>query len=242
MYKTEAEVTKNRSLLLIQEDTTCRDQLREAFVRAGFQVVLADTGMAGLEWAQQHQPDLVLLDLELSGEDGWEVCQQLLALNRISLILLSSSPELADCILGLELGADDYIRKPFHPREVVARAKSILRRQPGRLPSRRPGPRQFQGLLLDPQRYEVKVEGQSIHLTPLEFDLLWYLSSLPGQVVSREELLRVVWDGRGTERNIRTVDAYIRRLRQKLRPGPSSSWQLRTIYGQGYRFDVEEKK
>lgn len=241
MYDTEIAAVANRSILIIQADLASRDKLREAFVRTGFQVTLADTGVAGLDWAHKHRPDLVLLDLELPGEDGWEICQQLLALNRLPLILLQASTELADCVLGLELGADDYIRKPFHPREVVARAKGILRRQPGRTSSRRPGPRQFQGLLLDPQRYEVKVEGQPVHLTPLEFDLLWYLSSLPGQVVTREELLQAVWNGRATERNLRTVDAYIRRLRQKLQPGPSSSWRLRTIYGQGYRFDVDEK-
>lgn len=241
MNEKSTEITASRNLLLIEADEALQEKLREAFSRAGFQVTLAGTGFAGLDLLPQLRPDLVLLDLELPQEDSWEVCQQILTRDCIPLILLNGSSELADCILGLELGADDYVTKPFHPREVVARAKGILRRQTRRPSSRRPGPRQYPGLLLDPQRYEVRVEGRPVHLTPLEFDLLWYLSSLPGQVLTREELLQIVWNGRGSERNLRTVDAYIRRLRQKLQPSSASSWRIRTIYGQGYRFDVEEK-
>jgi DNA-binding response OmpR family regulator len=224
--------------LLIEADRTARADLREALDRAGFQVTLADTGTAGLESVHENRPDLVVLDLDLPDENGWEVCRQLLEADRTPLILLNSPAEATDCILGLELGADDYVAKPFHPREIAARAKSVLRRWTGRPLARRPGPRQYPGLLLDPQRYEVKVEGQSVHLTPLEFDLLWHISAVPGQVVSREELLRVVWNGRSAERNLRTVDAYIRRLRLKLKTGTASTWRIRTIYGQGYRFEV----
>ena len=240
MYPTQTTSVMSRDLLLIESDATACEELRKVFTKAGFQVEVTNSGMMGLNHVPQVQPDLVLLDLDLPGEDGWEVCQHLLALDQIPLILLNTSTEPADCILGLELGADDYVTKPFHPRELVARAKGILRRQGASSTSRRPGPRQFPGLLLDPQRYEVQVDGRSIHLTPLEFDLLWHLSAVPGQVLSREELLKIVWDGRGSNRNLRTVDAYIRRLRQKLQPESTASWRIRTIYGQGYRFDVED--
>ncbi len=171
----------------------------------------------------------------LPGLDGWEVCRQIRANSRVPIIMLSARAEEVDRIVGLELGADDYVVKPFSPRELMARVKAVLRR--GSSAAEEAEVLAFPDLRVDRVQHRVEVSGEDVHLTPTEFRLLWCLAGRPGRVFSRAELLDRIW-GYDSESDARTVDVHIKRLRQKTKAAESKSFSITTVWGLGYKFET----
>lgn len=218
-------------ILVVDDEANIRELCRMYFEREGFSVQTAETGPLALEMAASDPPNLIVLDLMLPGLDGYEVCRTLRAESDVPIIMLTARDEDVDKIVGLELGADDYLTKPFNPRELVARAKAILRRM--RPPAAEPmAPIRVGDLRIDPGRHEVTVSGESIELRAKEFDLLQTLAANLGYVFTRERLLDQVW-GYDFFGQTRTVDVHIAQLRKHL--APSKSVRIETITGVGYK-------
>jgi len=203
--------------------------------REGFDVVTAADGPSALDQIQKQQPDLVVLDLMLPGLDGLEVCRRLRARSQVPVIMLTARDEELDRILGLELGADDYLTKPFSPRELVARVKAVLRRATA-APKSADGLLEFEGLTIDPDGRTVKTNGSAVELTAKEFDLLHFLARSRGKVFTRAELLDKVWDYEFAGDDS-TVTVHIRRLRSKIESDPARPAHIKTVWGVGYKFE-----
>ena len=223
-------------VLVVDDDPTVAEIVVRYLEREGYTVESAGDGHAALEQARSHLPDLVVLDLMLPGIDGLEVYRRLRALAPVPVIMLTARGEEDDRVVGLELGADDYVSKPFSPRELTARVKSVLRRAGGQIPSEEPGHIEANGLVIDIGAREVRVEGERVTLTAREFDLLAFLARHPRRVFRREELLEHVWGY--TYGDTSTVTVHIRRLREKVERDPSNPRRLATVWGVGYRFDA----
>ncbi len=219
-------------VLVVDDDETILTLLRSYLQREGFEVQTAADGQAALAQARAFRPDVVVLDILLPGLHGLEVLQHLRREGNPFVVLLTAKTEEADRVVGLELGADDYVTKPFSPRELVARIRAILRR--GRTEAAE-APLVFRHLRIDPLRREVYRDGTPVALTPLEFDLLHTLASFPGRVWTREQLIARVWGGDyfGDER---VVDAHIKELRRKLGDDPARPLFVQTVRGVGYKF------
>lgn len=216
------------TILLIEDEDEIADMLKLYFENEGFQLVHAGSGEAGLERLEQRDPRVVLLDVGLPGIDGIEVCRRIRAKSEVPVIMLTARDAEVDKVVGLELGADDYVTKPFSPRELVARVKAVLRRSEERPVSRRSV--EIGGFTIDSGRREVSCpDGSCVRPTAREFDLLWYLSQHPGLVLSRAQILEAVW-GYDYFGETRTVDVHIRQLRKKLDGIP-----IETVWGVGYR-------
>ena len=195
------------------------------------------TGKKGLEMIDNHAPDIIILDIMLPEMDGWEVCKEIRPQNETPIIILSAKDEESDRISGLELGADDYVTKPFSPREVVVRAKTILRRiQDQKIENNL---LEYDQLTINKENHEVLVNDSPVTLTPKEFDLLWVLAFSQKRVFSRDELLKKVW-GYDYFGDQRTVDTHIKSLRNKL--GEPAASYIKTVWGVGYKFEVEKKE
>jgi len=223
-------------VLVVDDDPTVAEIVVRYLEREGYTVESAGDGHAALEQARSHLPDLVVLDLMLPGIDGLEVYRRLRALAPVPVIMLTARGEEDDRVVGLELGADDYVSKPFSPRELTARVKSVLRRAGGHVPSEERGHIEANGLVIDIGAREVRVEGERVTLTAREFDLLAFLARHPRRVFRREELLEHVWGY--TYGDTSTVTVHIRRLREKVERDPSNPRRLATVWGVGYRFDA----
>jgi len=225
----------NPRVLVVDDEPIVRDVLTRYLSKGGFQVDSAEDGEAALERFTAAPPDLVLLDLMLPGVDGVEVFTRIREDHDTPVIMLTARGEETDRVVGLEIGADDYITKPFSPREVVARVRAVLRRSPA---GGRPddGPLMFDGGEIDPAARTVTVEGRLIGLTPKEFDLLLFLARHPGEVFGRVELLEELWDF-AFDGDPATVTVHVRRLREKVERDPSRPRHLITVWGAGYRFD-----
>jgi len=225
-------------VLIIDDDDHILQILTEYFEYENFDVSTAASGQDGLKLIEESEPDLIVLDIMLPEMDGWEVCQELRPSNQIPIIILSAKTKDSDRIMGLELGADDYVTKPFSPREVVARAKAVLRRiNREDEESEQEEHLVFDRLEINRNQRTVQAEGEDVELTPKEFDLLWTLASSPLQVFEREKLLKRVW-GYDYFGDIRTVDTHIKSLRQKL--GEEAGDCIKTVWGVGYKFDCGE--
>ena len=222
-------------VLVVDDEPIVRDVLTRYLSKGGFRVESAEDGEAALERFAAEPPDLVLLDLMLPGVDGVEVFTRIRADHDTPVIMLTARGEEADRVVGLEIGADDYIAKPFSPREVVARVRAVLRRSPG-VARRDEEPIRFGGGAIDPAARTVTVRGRPVSLTPKEFDLLLFLARNPGRVFDRLELLEELWDF-AFEGDPATVTVHVRRLREKLERDPSRPRHLVTVWGAGYRFD-----
>ncbi|MFJ2740784.1 response regulator transcription factor [Streptomyces sp. NPDC087440] len=220
-------------VLVVDDDPTVSEVVAGYLERAGFAVDRAADGAAALEAARRHWPDLVVLDLMLPGMDGLQVCRRLRAHGPVPVIMLTARSGEEDRILGLEVGADDYVTKPFSPRELVLRVASVLRRA-SRTPS--PGPAlRAAGLEVDPAARRAVKDGRELALTQREFDLLAHFLRNPGQVCDRELLMREVW---GWEfGDLSTVTVHVRRLRSKIEEDPARPRLIQTVWGAGYRFD-----
>lgn len=223
-----------QTVMVVDDEPMVREVLTQYLERDGFRVVEAADGAAALSAFNASEIDLVLLDLMLPEVHGLEVLRQLRDTADVPVILLTALGDERDRVAGLELGADDYVVKPFSPREVAARVRSVLRRV-GRpdLPSTI----EFGEVFIDVERRIVQRDGDDIELTRLEFELLVFMASNPGRVVSRDEALRTVWDSSPEWQDPATVTVHVRRLRQKLERDPSEPEHLLTAYGVGYRFE-----
>ena len=224
--------------LIIDDEPRIVDGVRKYFEQAGFDVLAAYDGPGGLSLARQERPDLIVLDLMLPGMDGMDVCRELRRESNVPIIMLTARVEETDKLIGLELGADDYVTKPFSPRELVARARAVLRRvQETPAPSAKPY--RFGDVMFDVAARRCVVGEEVVPLTPTEFSLLHVLVRHPGQVLSRMQLLEAahlgVYDG--VER---TVDVHVHNLRRKLEPDPKHPRYIHTVFGTGYRFSDEE--
>ncbi|MDX2079562.1 MAG: response regulator [Terrimicrobiaceae bacterium] len=225
------------SVLVVEDESDVVDLLRYNLGRAGFEVLIANTGNRGLELARQHRPDVIVLDLMLPGLSGHEVCRKLKAdreMAGIPIVMLTAKGEPAERVKGLELGADDYVTKPFSPRELVLRVQGLLRRARSAV---RTDVVEVETLVIDKGSFEAKIDGRRVDLTTTEFKLLALMLEKRGRTLSREMLLSDVW-GYQAAVDTRTVDTHMRRLREKL--GPYSG-RLQTIRGEGYRFLASEE-
>jgi two-component system response regulator ResD len=225
----------NERVLVVDDDPTVADVVVRYLERDGFAAEAVHDGTVALERALADFPSLVVLDLMLPGLDGFEVCRRLRAVAPIPVIMLTARGDEEDRILGLELGADDYLAKPFSPRELTARVKAVLRRATESFASPSAEPMSFDELLIDPAAREVSVDGALVGLTAREFDLLVFLARSPRQTFRREELLEHVWGF--TYGDTATVTVHIRRLREKVEHVPATPRHLVTVWGVGYRFD-----
>jgi two-component system response regulator ResD len=228
-------VGRGRKVLVVDDEDPVRELAELYLKKDGFEVVHARDGREALRLNGEHHPDLIILDLMLPGLDGWEVCRQIRSTSRVPIIMLTARAEEVDRIVGLELGADDYVVKPFSPRELMARVKAVLRR--GAAADEESEALTFPGLRVDRLQHRVEVNGQEVHLTPTEFRLLWCLASRAGRVFSRAELLDRIW-GYDSESDARTVDVHIKRLRQKTKASESKSFSITTVWGLGYKFEA----
>jgi phosphate regulon transcriptional regulator PhoB len=225
--------------VIIEDERDIVELVRYNFRKEGFEVESFGRGREGLEFLRRNTADLVLLDILLPDEDGFEICKRLRADDRLKslpVIFLTARSEEMDRVLGLEIGADDYVVKPFSPRELVARVKAVLRRQE-RVAEKREVV-EVGGLRLDTRTQEVRVHGRRVELSTLEFKLLYFLASHPRHVFNRDRLLDEVW-GRDRFVTPRTVDVHIRRLREKIEESPNRPQFLQTVRGSGYRFAPE---
>jgi len=227
----------NPRVLVVDDEPIVRDVLTRYLSKGGFQVDSAKDGEGALDAFASNRPDLVLLDLMLPGVDGIEVFTRIRADHDTPVIMLTAKGEETDRVVGLEIGADDYIAKPFSPREVVARVRAVLRRSPAATGDERDDrPIRFDGGEIDPAARTVTVRGRPVALTPKEFDLLLFLAQNPGRVFGRLDLLEELWDF-AFDGDPATVTVHVRRLREKIERDPSRPGHLVTVWGAGYRFD-----
>jgi DNA-binding response OmpR family regulator len=224
------------SLLVVEDDPTVADVVTRYLEREGFEVTWCADGAEGLQRALDTQPDLVVLDVMLPSLDGFEVCRRLRSTTPIPVIMLTARGEEVDRVLGLEFGADDYMAKPFSPRELTARVKAVLRRAAGPLAEPR-SPRVIRSsdLVVDTAAREVTLDERAISLTALEFDLLVHLMTYPRETFRREQLMDAVWGSRFGDPS--TVTVHIRRLREKVEADARSPKRIVTVWGVGYRWD-----
>jgi DNA-binding response OmpR family regulator len=224
-----------KRILVVEDESKIARLVRDYLEHAGFEVAVAGDGEVALAEARRARPDLVVLDLGLPGRDGLDVARSLRRTSNVPIVMLTARGEETDRVVGLELGADDYVVKPFSPRELVARVRSVLRRTlagDGRGPS---PPLRAGDVQVDPVTREVTVADRPVSLTVREFDLLAFLVAHPRQVFSRGQLLRQVWEYSWLG-DTSTVTVHVRRLRAKVEDDPSNPLRLQTVYGVGYRF------
>lgn len=229
----------DRKILIVDDEKNIVDIIAFNLKKEGYTVIRAADGEEGLEKAFAENPDLILLDIMMPKLDGYEVCKKIREKKNTPIIMLTARAEEVDKVLGLELGADDYVTKPFGVRELMARVKANLRKAAAReKPEERPPATEgnFGRLDLNPERYEVRKDGKVIDLTVREFELLKFLSARKGQVFSRETMLEKVW-GYEYFGDVRTVDVTIRRLREKIEDDPGKPTYILTKRGVGYYFD-----
>ena len=226
-------------VLVADDDEKIRELLEIYLTKEGFAVIQAADGAEAILKAQQLKPDLIVLDIMMPVLDGMEVCRQVRKFSQVPVIMLTARTEDEDRILGLELGADDYLAKPFNPRELVARVKAVLRRMAhsGEEMASKDAILTFAQLTINRQEYAATSSGHTVQLTAKEMDLLWHLASHPGRVFSREQLLESIW-GYEYFGDTRTVDTHIKRIRQKLEVQDDSAWDIKTVWGVGYKFEV----
>ena len=223
----------NGKILIVDDDTNICELLRLYIEKEGYSTVLAHDGEKAIELFNKEQPNLVLLDIMLPKLDGWQVCREIRKTSQCPIIMITAKGETFDKVLGLELGADDYIVKPFENKEVVARVRAVLRRT-GAKEDNSVKEVRYDNLVINLTNYELKVNGELINTPPKELELLYHLASNPNQMFSRDQLLDEVW-GYDYCGESRTVDVHIKRIREKI-DGASDKWELRTVWARGYKF------
>ena len=226
-------------ILVADDDLNICELLRLYLEKEGFEVVMAHDGEEAVAKFESEKPSLILLDIMMPKLDGWQVCRQIRQKSDCPIIMLTAKGETFDKVLGLELGADDYVVKPFDTKEIVARIKAVLRRSgPAGTTGGEVKEVNYDKLSVNMTRYELKVNGKVIDAPPKELELLFHLASNPNRVFTRDQLLDEVW-GFEYYGDSRTVDVHIKRLREKLE-GVSDQWSLKTVWGVGYKFEVKE--
>ena len=228
----------NERILIDDDDTNICELLRLYLEKDGFQTDIVTDGIKAIEVFNSVNPELVLLDIMLPGMDGWQICREIRKTSQTPIIMLTAKGETFDKVLGLELGADDYITKPFETKEVIARIKAVLRRSSS-VSSTTETTKEvnFDKLSINLTNYELKVDGKAIDTPPKELELIFHLANNPNRVYTRDQLLDEVW-GFEYYGDSRTVDVHVKRLREKLE-GVSDKWELKTVWGVGYKFETK---
>ena len=225
-------------IMVVDDDKNICELLRLYLEKEGYQVVIANDGKEAVELNEKEDPELILLDIMLPQLDGWQVCREIRKKSDCPIIMITAKGETFDKVLGLELGSDDYVVKPFDPKEIVARVKAIMRRASKSSAENDVKEVAYDKLVVNMTKYELKVDGRVVDTPPKELELLYHLASNPNRVYTRDQLLDEVW-GFEYYGDSRTVDVHIKRLREKLE-GVSDQWTLKTVWGVGYKFEVKE--
>ena len=227
----------NKKALVIEDDKNIAELLRLYLEKDGFEVTIASDGGTGLRAAGEVEPDVILLDIMLPVMDGWQVCKEIRRSSQVPIIMLTAKGETYDKVTGLEMGADDYVTKPFEVKELIARIHAVMRRADG---AAAPVEKKlvYDKLVINLDSYELIVNGKKIDMSPKEMELLYHLAASPNRVFTRNQLLDEVW-GFDYFGDSRTVDVHIKRLREKLE-GVSEQWSLKTVWGVGYKFEVND--
>lgn len=219
-------------ILIVEDEPKLATLLSDYLAASGFESTILNNGTDVVPWIRDHKPDLALLDVMLPGRDGMDICKELRTFSSIPIIMVTAKIEEIDRLLGLELGADDYICKPFSPREVVARVKAVLRR------TRDGQTIQARGLVLDEERYRAKLHGRDLELTAVEFKLLKLLIEHPGRIYGRQQIMEKIYpDDRFV--SDRTIDSHIKKLRRKIEAADPHAALIQSVYGIGYKFEPE---
>ena len=226
----------SKRALVVEDDANIAELLRLYLGRDGFEVMLVSDGAKAEDRFDLFTPDLVLLDIMLPGKDGWEICRALRKKSAVPIIMLTAKGETSDKVSGLEMGADDYVTKPFDVKELLARIHAVMRRSDNEGPAEKK--LSFDKLVINLDSYELIVDGRKVDTPPKEMELLYHLASSPNRVFTRNQLLDEVW-GFDYFGDSRTVDVHIKRLREKLE-GVSDKWSLKTVWGVGYKFELLE--
>ena len=227
-----------KKALVVEDDGNIAELLRLYLEKDGFEVFHAADGGEGIRLAKENPPDLVLLDIMLPVVDGWVVCSEIRKTSQVPIIMLTAKGETFDKVHGLEMGADDYVTKPFEVKELMARIHAVMRRTEGDAPRVGEKRLEFDKLTINLDSYELVVDGRKMEAPPKEMELLYHLASSPNRVFTRNQLLDEVW-GFDYFGDSRTVDVHIKRLREKLE-GVSDKWSLKTVWGVGYKFELNE--
>ena len=225
-----------QQILVVDDDPNIAQLVKLYLEKEGYEVTVETRGDEAVAAFQKNPPSLMLLDIMLPGMDGWQVCRAVRQTSNIPIIMLSAKDETFDKVLGLELGADDYVTKPFEGKELVARVKAVLRRSAPAEPEK--DTLSFPGLTISLEKYEVHFQGNVVEMPPKELEVLYFLAAHQNRVFTREQLLEQVW-GFEFFGDSRTVDVHIKRLREKLQGSEALGWQIRTVWGVGYKFEVK---
>lgn len=238
-------MVSKQKILIVDDDENIAELISLYLIKECFDTLIVHDGESALTKLTEYQPDLILLDIMLPGIDGYDVCTEIRKTSMVPIIMLSAKGEVFDTVLGLKIGADDYIIKPFDSKELVARVKAVLRRvQPAPQPApvtpttpQKTGQYvEYADLIINISNYSVTYQGRNIEMPPKELELFYFLASSPNQVFTREQLLDRLW-GYEYIGDTRTVDVHVKRLREKLKPNPS--WAIATVWGIGYKFEVK---
>ncbi len=232
-------MASKQKILIVDDDVNIAELISLYLTKECYDTRMVHDGEEALQVYEQYEPNLILLDLMLPGIDGYQVCREIRAKSNLPIIMLSAKGEIFDKVLGLELGADDYIMKPFDSKELVARVKAVLRRyQPAKQETRPVGIKcvEYPDLIINQSNYSVIYQGRPVDMPPKELELLYFLASSPNQVFTREQLLDHIW-GYEYIGDTRTVDVHVKRLREKIKD--HETWSLATVWGIGYKFEVK---
>lgn len=235
-------MTTKQKILIVDDDENIAELISLYLAKECFDTMMVHNGMDAISAFDTYQPNLILLDLMLPGIDGYQVCREIRGKSNVPIIMLSAKGEVFDKVLGLELGADDYIIKPFDSKELVARVKAVLRRYQPQPAAAEVAPQaqgkcvEYPGIIINLTNYSVMVDGKNVEMPPKELELLYFLAASPNQVFTREQLLDQLW-GYEYIGDTRTVDVHIKRLREKVKDHPT--WKLSTVWGIGYKFEVK---
>ena len=231
-------MSDRQNIMVVDDDPNIAQLVRLYLEKEGFDVTVQVRGDDAVAAFRKNPPSLMLLDIMLPGMDGWQVCRAVRQISTIPIIMLTAKDETFDKVLGLELGADDYVTKPFESKELAARVKAVLRRAAPNESEKEKDMLSFPGLTISLEKYEVHYQGRLIEMPPKELEVLYYLASHKNRVFTRSQLLEQVW-GFDFYGDSRTVDVHIKRLREKLQDSESLGWQIRTVWGVGYKFEVK---
>ncbi|MBE6676573.1 MAG: response regulator transcription factor [Ruminococcaceae bacterium] len=223
-------------ILVVDDDNNISELLKVYFTNEGYEVKTASDGVEGISYFKMYEPDIVLLDIMLPKKDGWQVCREIREMSSKPIIMITAKGEVFDKVLGLELGADDFLVKPFDMKELSARVKAVLRRYQAHANQDDDEVVKFENIEISRQKYELKLKGKSVDIPPKELELLYFLASNYNRVFTRDQLLDKVW-GFDYLGDSRTVDVHVKRLREKLE-GASDKWILKTVWGVGYKFEL----
>ncbi len=236
MYVGGLKMAIGTKILVVDDDVNICDLLRLYFENEGYEVKMANDGAEGVSFFKMYDPDIVLLDIMLPKKDGWQVCREIKEISNKPIIMITAKGEVFDKVLGLELGADDFVVKPFDMKELSARVKAVLRRYSAHDNQTNEKVIKFDNIEINIEKYELKLKGKAVDIPPKELQLLYFLALNCNRVFSRNQLLDKVW-GFDYLGDSRTVDVHVKRLREKLE-GVSDKWVLKTVWGIGYKFEL----